>query len=283
MGCIRYHAVVRRKYKTRIISHYWVPSILHMLLFATRNKAPRELIRKLLDADVNRESIMTKTDDGDLPLHIACHYNLPIGSLKELLEHDTNKRSVFVQDNEGWLALDIVVSKYFKSTRGTSLSYIELVLQSMLRIQRIGLLQWKNEIHHKMIQPLLDRCSSQFGEDLGILFFYAALCAELKTLLEKSILLELISWKMCCVREYGLMPQALSEGQKKICLTRSGADVIVEGVMSFLENEPIVSLLASYEFAQVEEVMEIDEDVDLHGIDIFDVMNLDDDFDPFGE
>ena len=256
-----------------------------MLLFATRNKAPRELIRKLLDADVNRESIMTKTDDGDLPLHIACNYNLPIGSLKELLKHDTNKRSVFVQDNEGQLALDIVVTNSFKCTRGTSFSYIELVLQSMLhgRMQRIGFLQWKNEIRHKMIEPLVRRSSQQFREDLGILFFYAELCNALKTLLEKSILLELISWKMCCVREYGLIPQALRKGQKKYCLNRSGADVIVEGVMSFLENEPIVSLLASYEFAQVEEVMEIDEDVDLHGIDIFDVMSEDDDFDLFWE
>jgi len=39
--------------------------------------------------------------------------------------------------------------------------------------------------------------------------------------------------------------------------------VIVEGVMSFLENEPIVSLLASFEFAQVE----FDEDIDLPNMD----------------
>ena len=219
-----------------------------------RNRAPPKLIRLLLEADVKRESVMTKASYGQLPLHLACSYSLPFDSLQVLLDYDIHKRSVFVQDDGSRLPLELALREYCKHKRGTTpMSSVELIFQSMLRdrVGRIGLRRWKNKILHKMIRPLSR--SIQAEECPGTKFFLEEACRALKALLEKALLMELVSWKMGCVREYGLGPPALNASKKEDCRTTSGADVIVQGVISFLENEPVLGLLESDTRRPVEE------------------------------
>ena len=233
-----------------------------------RKGAPPELIRLLLKADFNRESITT-TDlsHGRIPLHQALLHRLPLDSLQVLLEYDTDKRSVFVQDYYGRLALEYAWYQYSKDRTATAKSTIELVSQSMLqgRVVQVGLHQWKNEVLHKIIQPLQCRqlkCTRR-GDDKGTARFLEESCMAFNSLLEKAILLELVSWKMGGVREYGLMPPALNDRQKSECRITSGADVIVPGVIAFLENEPVISLLASDCLPPVKKMFRCDHDWNL--------------------
>jgi hypothetical protein len=243
-----------------------------------RNRAPPKLIRRLLKADVNHDSITTKTQShGRIPLHIALLCRLPFNSLQVLLDYDTDKRSVFVQDDYGKLALEYAWYQHSTDRTATTKSTIELVFQSMLhaRVEQVGMYQWKNEVLHKMIRPLQYRqleCTRR-ADFQGTACFLEETCNTLNLLLEKAILLELVAWKMVCVREYGLMPPALNDRQKSECRITSGVDVIVPGVISFLENEPVISLLASDCLPPVEQITECDlRDIDFNRLHFDDVL-----------
>ena len=69
-------------------------------------------------------------------------------------------------------------------------------------------------------------------------------------LLEKTFLLESAAWKVGCFRENERRPSALTDCEKSNCRSTSGAVVIVPGVISFLENEPVIALLASIRRSQ---------------------------------
>jgi Ankyrin repeats (3 copies) len=265
----------------------------------SRYNAPPKVIQLLLEADIHGETLLMDSLYGQLPLHVACRCNLHPDSLQLLLDYDTDKRSVLVQDEAGRLPLHAALKFCFlpglsgntassptttsgtatdtatTTSTGTHKSSVEFIFQAMLhgRVERIGLLQWKNEVIHKMIRPL-EQASREEG-DADTAFFLEESCKALNTLLQKAFLLELVVWKARCVGEYERCVQELkdehdvvsasveavlgmtatpiketfnimsilSDHQKRGCRITSGADVIVPAVVSFLENEPVITLL----------------------------------------
>ena len=241
------------------------------------------MIQLLLDADVHRETILMDSMYGQLPLHVACRCNLHPDSLQLLLDYDSDKRSILVKDEAGRLPLHAALKFCFVSgntastqitsdtasnttntSTGTNKSSTELIFQAMLqgRVERIGLLQWKNEVNHKMILPLEQGSRDEDNADTA--FFLEESCKALNALLEKAFLLELAVWKAQCIRDYDLCRQeaglgtttteitetfkvtwCLSDRQKTVCRITSGADVIVPVVVSFLEDEPVAMFLAA--------------------------------------
>jgi hypothetical protein len=150
---------------------------------------------------------------------------------------------------------------------------MELILQAMVhgRVERIGLHQWKRDISQNMIEPL--EMSGKEEGDADAAFLLDATCSALRVLLEMAVLLELAVWKARWEREKeqamvleghestkcasggraaaaatkrtATTIQSINDHQKRECRITSGAEAIVPGVVAFLENDPITSLLAA--------------------------------------
>jgi ankyrin repeat protein len=72
-----------------------------------------------------------------MPLHLACHANVPVEVIQLLLDSDDsdNKKSLLEEDYNGWLPI------HRACDADTSIEVIRLLLQTSLcnRIQQLGL------------------------------------------------------------------------------------------------------------------------------------------------
>lgn len=208
----------------------------------------------LLESDTTKERKTLFVDSmyGQVPLHVACRCNLHPNSLCVLLHYDVDKKTVLLQDSADRLPLHVAYLHCPKpsSENTREQSSIELLLQAMIhgRMERVGLLNWKHDMH-----TFLERLSVP-ERDFDASDKLEMTCEALKTLLERAILLELAIWKAsCCVHhgeddEVGLRSmemsvKGLSDEFKRERRIKSGAEMIIPGVLSFLEDEPIMMLL----------------------------------------
>lgn len=226
------------------------------------------------DTTKERKSLFVDSLYGQVPLHVACRCNLNPDSLQLLLDYDVEKKTVMLLDNADRLPLHVaylfcpkIISSSEQETppQNQQSSYvqqpqhssIELILRGMIhgRIERVGLVNWKHDMHTFLELLGVPERDFDASDKLEIT------CEALKSLLERAILLELAIWKTsCCARHDDgrdgddrsgfLMPltmegsmKELSKDYKQERRIKSGAEMIIPGVLSFLEDEPIAALL----------------------------------------
>ena len=236
---------------------------LHM---AARYNAPPAVIRLLLENDKNRNtdqfSLYQEGIYGQYPLTVACRGDLASSEmLQVLLDYDTDKRSTMKVDETGRLPIHVLM------LRNTDVSCIKLLLEGMIqgRIFRVGLQNWKHDLVD-IIKAMNDTYERDFStrDKLDIIE------KELDLFVHKAVLLELAVWKASCLigsRD----DNNLSDDQANLSFcsstlkeildcaalksstdvpfsaddykherhVKSGAEMILPGVFSFLENEPI--------------------------------------------
>jgi hypothetical protein len=259
--------------------------VVSMYIQIKRYNAPPRVIQLLLEHDTTKKSLFVDSLYGQVPLHVACRCNLHPESLKLLLDHDVDKKTVLLQDNANRLPLHVAYLYCPKpnapqtsssTTTRTSTDYqlggidhhhhhpssIQYILQAMIhgRIERVGLINWKHDMH-----TFLDRLSGVDERDFDAQDKLEMTCQALQLLLERAILLELAIWKLfTCYCDCGCggpcdrqSPQQqhtescqsqrsmkdFSDEYKRERRIKSGAETIIPGVLSFLEDEPIVDLL----------------------------------------
>lgn len=219
--------------------------------------APRRVLQLLLDNHDNaQQTLFVDSLYGQVPLHVACRCNLNPDSLGLLLDYDIDKKTVLLLDSAERLPLH--VAYLFCTTPSKDdggHSSIELLLRAMIhgRIERIGLVNWKHDMHTFLERLNVPERDVDASDKLELT------SEALQMLLERAILLELAIWKVNCfsqdnnnnnnsnhgddLRTTGLTWQDLSEDYKRERRIKSGAEMIIPGVLSFLEDEPIAILL----------------------------------------
>jgi hypothetical protein len=241
--------------------------------FYCRYNAPPRVIQSLLDCDTTKERKTLFVDSlyGQVPLHVACRCNLNPASLQLLLDYDVDKKSVLLLDNADRLPLhvaymycptkllpsDTTPQQQQQQQHHYEHSSIELILRAMIhgRLERVGLVNWKHDMH-----TFLERLSVH-ERDFNASDNLEMTCEALKILLERAILLELAIWKTSCyggaheeeqhevlTTMKGCSMKELSEDYKRERRIKSGAEMIIPGVLSFLEDEPIAALLEQMGF-----------------------------------
>jgi len=215
---------------------------------ACRCNLRTDSLQLLLDYDASdKNSVLMQDDAGRLPLHVAFQF-CPI-----------RRPNIGTSSSSS--------SNIMMTTTTAHKSSMELIFFAMLqgRLERIGLQNWRKVLLEKMIQPLEDGMKAEGNADTA--FLLEETCKALNGFLEVTFLLELAVWKSRCKIELDEMLRlekqrppsslrtsddvisdtpslsSLSRLQKRNCRITSGADVIVPGVISFLEDEPITALL----------------------------------------
>lgn len=190
-----------------------------------RYNAPPKVIEMLLDADLSRKTLVTSSMYGQVPLHVACRCNLQSDSLQLLLDYDTARQSVLIRDEAGRLPLHVAYSYSPSWTeRGGGKTTIQLILDCMLmgRVERMGLMQWKDCVQQEILKPLQQ--ASQGERNTDVTYRLQITCQLLQTyLIDRSAVLEEILSPLQCSHE-----------------------MIVPGVLSFLEDESISQILQEF-------------------------------------
>lgn len=83
--------------KTQVVEENTTATLRLPIHLACDNNAPLSIIRALLEADVNNQSILKPDKWGDLPIHTACSRN-NIEVIELLLEADVHKETLHVKD-----------------------------------------------------------------------------------------------------------------------------------------------------------------------------------------
>ena len=217
---------------------------LHM---ACRYNAPKEIIQLLLDSDrsQNKKSLSEEGIYGQLPIHIACRCNAPPDVVQVLLEQDVSKSSVAQEDNVGRLPIHVYL------LRNSNQEVIQLLLEAMIcqRIQRVGLENWKHTLQKFRKSMATHERDFNTREKLDIIEM------ALNEMEERAFVLELVIWKSSCISALHEHDSDASVNMRDICCQykrerriKSGAEVIIPGVLPFLENEPIQKLVLDLNF-----------------------------------
>lgn len=232
---------------------------LHM---ACRYNAGEEVIRLLLENDTKKSSLYEEGVYGQLPLHTACRGGASAEVILTLLEYDEQKISVLKEDNVGRLAIHIYLLTNRASRR--DMDTVRYLLEGMFRhrIERIGLENWKQTMYQ-----LLSSLTKSYERDFVTRERLDAICVEVRALLHRVFLLELVLWKASCLRgmkENGssftpcasnCLEQTIQEWgahtnqsydtcqYMQEMLHLSGADQIIPHVLPFLEGEAVEKLM----------------------------------------
>lgn len=212
---------------------------------------------------------------GQLPLHVACRCNLGPESMQLLLEYDVDKETVLLPEHH---SADVTNATNSGGRLAIHVAYLhkacthslQLLLEGMLhgRMERVGLENWKHQVHVDFV----GRMNSVYERDFATRDKLDMTCKAFHLLWERTILLELAIWKASCCRylreqqqqQHGeqrieinddtcrsslysmhssLNDMHLSDAIKHECHVKSGAEMIIPGVLGFLEDEPIATLL----------------------------------------
>ena len=245
-------------------AHFWILPLAcfnsqyrHISIYICyRYDAPAEVIHMLLEHDKHCKSLLVGAISNQLPLHIACRCNLPPASIAPLLEYDVNQQTVLIQDSAGRLPLHVA---YLRNSHS---QVMVMLLQAMLygRISRIGLDLWKRDMKHMLASLTQQERDFNANDKLEITR------QAWNDFMERVHVVELVIWRMSCVRDTcnsnngndnatddpALILQQLQlqdDNYKKERHIKSGADIIIPGVVSFLEDEPIVQIQIMSRFA----------------------------------
>lgn len=237
---------------------------LHM---AARYNAPKQVIEILLEHDSKQTTLFVEGVYGQYPLTVACRGNASAEMIKVLLDYDKDKKSVLNVDRTGRLPIHV----YMLQNRDRQC--LQLLLEGMIvgRIHRVGLDNWKGEF-----RTMLDYMKGTYERDFGTRDKLDMIGEEILLFIQRATVFELAIWKASCLlgvasglngrrlditsfsmKELLDLAQGMAEdasefssdGFKKERHVNSGAEIIIPGVLSFLEDEPIVRVLEEFEAA----------------------------------
>ncbi len=210
-----------------------------LIQIACRMNAPVEVIQLLLDSDTEKKTIVLKDHDGCLPIHLAaCSRRASGAVIQLLLDSDTEKKSILKKDNKGRLPI------HTACLHNGPVEVIQLLLQASIcdRIEQLGLARWKIGME-KLINDMTvgGRTFMKFQEIYKRLSKYE----EMK---HSMSLLALVVWRTCCLHWGDIKFKSMQEIEdlratddafdpseyKRECRIKSGADVIIRGVLPFL-------------------------------------------------
>lgn len=206
---------------------------LHM---ACRYKAPTKLVRLLLNADDPQcLTLLEKGMYGQLPIHIACRCDAPTEVLQVLLECDASKTAVGLPDNVGRLPVHLSVLHH------PSIPNTKVLMQGMLYglMERLGLIRWKVAMNQYLQHLNNHERNFMASERLQ------SMRNALMDLKERVVLLELVCWKVQMHLELSSESARMAENRTQ-CRIQSGAEMILPGVLRYMEDEPIDRVAAEF-------------------------------------
>jgi hypothetical protein len=241
---------------------------LHM---AARYNAPKLVLQTLLEHDLERKTLFVEGIYGQYPLTVACRGNASAEVIQVLLEYDIDKKSVLNVDRTGRLPIHVYI------LHNRDRQCLQLLLQGMIygRIQRVGLDNWKREF-----RTMVACMENTYERDFTTRDKLDMIADEIQLFMQRAVILELAIWKSSCLLALAssmrlggalkgdittislkkIVEQAAaisvgdesreeisSDAFKKERRVNSGAEIIIPGVLSFLENEPIVQILEKFD------------------------------------
>jgi Ankyrin repeats (3 copies) len=237
---------------------------LHM---AARYNAPKQVIEMLLEHDPQRKTLFVEGIYGQVPLTVACRGDASAEMIQVLLDYDEDKKSVLNVDRTGRLPVHVYM------LRNGNRQCLRLLLNGMVggRIHRVGLDNWKGEF-----RTMLACMINTYERDFATRDKLDMIADEIRLFVQRANMLELAIWKASCLlgvasllenqklditavsmKEILEMAQSMSDDAdafsakafKKERHVHSGAEIIIPGVLSFLEDEPVVKILDDFEKA----------------------------------
>jgi hypothetical protein len=219
---------------------------LHM---ACRYLAPAEVITLLLENDESKSSLFSKGMYGQLPLHVACRCSASPDVIKVLVQEDVTKKSLLEVDDVGRLPVHLALLRKPRP----SLESVQIILEGMIchRIENKGLQMWKTDIKSFLKSMKIHE------RDVDVRFKLNVIEKNLEALMERATLLELCVWKASCLGYsndgFQSMKDIVALGEtihdfdpgeyKREAHIKSGAEIIIPGVVRFLEDEPVARIL----------------------------------------
>jgi hypothetical protein len=209
----------------------WLP--IHVACFYG---TPLEVIQLLLDCDNNKKTIFEKDNPGRLPIHRACRGGATVEVIRLLLDSDADKKMIFEKDKYGWLPINYAF--------GGPVAVVQLLLQASIcdRIEQLGLAQWRISM-----QEIINAITEEDSKTRKIQEIYARLSNYEE--MERTIsLLALAVWRTSCLKWGDIQFKSMQEMEdywptdeifepsenKRERRIKSGADVIIRGVLQFL-------------------------------------------------
>jgi hypothetical protein len=209
-----------------------------------------EILQMLLQADDQDRTTLFECDmHHQLPLHMGARCNMDADSIQVLLDHDHDKKTLLVQDNAGRIPLHVAF------LRNNHSSVLERILRAMLvhRIERVGLDLWKRDM--RWFLKSLETHERDFNTSDKLEMTRDGV----RELMERAFLLELIIWRTSCLiphSPYTTMQEIVEKEAtdesfsanafKQERRIKSGAEIIVPGVLSFVEDETVVKLMQQF-------------------------------------
>ncbi|KAG7344536.1 ankyrin repeat domain protein [Nitzschia inconspicua] len=237
---------------------------LHM---AARYNAPKQVIEMLLQHDPDRKTLFVEGVYGQYPLTVACRGNASAEMMQLLLDYDDDKKSVLNVDRTGRLPIHVYM------LRNGDRQCLQLLLEGMIvgRIHRVGLDKWKGEL-----RTMLACMKNSYERDFATSDKLDMIADEIQLFMLRAIVFELAIWKASCLlgvasamqnqkldittismKEILELAQGVANNSasfsqdtfKKERHVNSGAEIIIPGVLSFLEDEPVARILDDFQTA----------------------------------
>ena len=220
---------------------------------AARYNAPASVITLLLDSLESRKTLLEPDVFGQLPLHAACRNGASPDVIDLLLRYDKEKETVMIEDNVGRLPIHLALLHTTKD----QVEVAEIILQHMIctRMERKGIDLWKREMKNMLNSMATHERNFTTRDKLDII------SEEIRYFSERVFTFELAVWRASCLQydaRFKTIEDALeyestqSTGEfdghayKVDRRIKSGGDVIVKDVMSFLENEPLDKIIDEF-------------------------------------
>jgi hypothetical protein len=202
--------------------------------YACEEGAPVEVVQLLLDSDDDKKSIFEKNDFGRVPIHYACVKNAPVAVIQLLLDSDTEKKSILEKDQRGRLPIHLACGE------GVPVEAVQLLLQASIcdRIDQLGLQQWKIDV-----EELINAMTADASKTRKVQEIYERL-SKYEEIEHTMSLLALAIWRTSCLHWGDIKFQSMQEiedlqatyvaAYKRERRIKSGADVVIRGVLPFL-------------------------------------------------
>lgn len=220
---------------------------------AARYNAPASVIALLLGSVESRKTLLEPDVFGQLPLHAACRNGASPDVIALLLNFDSEKETVMIEDNVGRLPIHLALLHTTKDQVEVS----QLILQHMIctRMGRKGLDLWKKEIKSMLTSMETHERNFTTRDKLDMI------SDAMRNFNERVCTLELAVWRASCLQfdtRFQSMEDVLehessqASGEfdthvyKEDRRIKSGADIIVRDVMSFLESEPVDEVIVQF-------------------------------------
>ena len=220
---------------------------------AARYGAPASVITLLLESAESRKTLLETDVFGQLPLHAACRNGASPDVIGLLLNFDVDNETVMIEDNVGRLPIHLALLHTTKD----QLKVSQKILKHMIctRMERKGLDLWKKEMKSMLTSMETHERNFTTRDKLDMI------SDAMQNFNERVITLELAVWRASCLQfdtRFQSMEDVLEYESSRATgefdthvykvdrRIKSGADIIVRDVMSFLENEPVDEVIDQF-------------------------------------